>query len=63
MRRAHEWADSHPRLVAWGVLATVMGAVVAYDARRLGLRMSRVGILVLAAVAFAALAVWLVNGE
>ena len=57
------WAKAHPRLSAWIVLAIGMVAILAYEAKDVGLLPGQWAALVVATVAVAGLCVWIIGWE
>ncbi|MDW8327760.1 MAG: hypothetical protein RMK99_14445 [Anaerolineales bacterium] len=58
-----EWIKSHPKLSAWVVLAAGMVAIVAYEARDVGLLVHQWIALIVATVLVAGLCVWIIGWE
>ena len=63
MKRAIEWAQTHPRLTAWLVLALGMDGMVAYEARTVGLQPGQWVALIVATTLVAGLCVWIIGWE
>jgi protein-S-isoprenylcysteine O-methyltransferase Ste14 len=63
MNRILDWAKSHPRLTAWIVLGLGMNAIVAYEARSVGLAAGQWVALVIATTFVAGLCVWIIGWE
>ena len=57
------WAKTHPRLTAWIVLALGMNAMVAYEARDVGLQVGQWIALLIATTLVAGLCVWIIGWE
>jgi hypothetical protein len=57
------WARSHPRGVAWIILALGMNAMVGYEARNVGLLPGQWVALLIATTLVAGLCVWIVGWE
>jgi protein-S-isoprenylcysteine O-methyltransferase Ste14 len=58
-----DWIKSHPRLSAWVVLAAGMVAIVAFEARDVGLLVHQWIALIVATVLVAGLCVWIIGWE
>lgn len=58
-----DWIKSHPRLSAWVVLAAGMVALVAFEARDVGLLVHQWIALIVATVLVAGLCVWIIGWE
>lgn len=58
-----DWIKSHPRLSAWVVLAAGMVALVAFEARDVGLLIHQWIALIVATVLVAGLCVWIIGWE
>ena len=63
MNRVLDWAKSHPRLAAWIVLGLGMDAMVAYEARDVGLQAGQWVALIVATTLVAGLCVWIIGWE
>ena len=63
MKNAATWIQAHPRLSAWGVLALGMDALVAYEARTVGLLIGQWIALLVATTLVAGLCVWIIGWE
>ena len=63
MRKIIDWAKSHPRLTAWIVLALGMDAMVAYEARSVGLLAGQWAALLVATTLVAGLCVWIIGWD
>ena len=63
MRKIIDWAKSHPRLAAWIVLALGMDALVAYEARSVGLLAGQWVALLVATALVAGLCVWIIGWD
>lgn len=57
------WAEQHPRLAAWIVLAVGMVIILAVEARDVGLEIGQWLALVVATVLVAGLCIWIVSWE
>jgi hypothetical protein len=63
MNNVINWAKAHPKLSAWIVLGIGMVAILAYEARDVGLLPGQWAALVVATVAVAGLCVWIIGWE
>ncbi len=63
MNRLIDWAKAHPRLAAWIVLGLGMDAMVAYEARDVGLLVGQWAALIIATTLVAGLCVWIIGWE
>ena len=63
MRKIIDWAKSHPRLTAWIVLALGMDAMVAYEARSVGLLAGQWAALLVATTLVAGLCVGIIGWD
>jgi hypothetical protein len=63
MKPLRAWAEAHPNLAAWAVLAIGMVAVLAFSARDVGLSASQWAWLILATVLVAGLSAWIISWE
>ncbi len=63
MNRLIDWAKAHPRLAAWIVLGLGMDAMVAYEARDVGLLAGQWTALIIATTLVAGLCVWIIGWE
>ena len=63
MNRVLDWAKAHPRLAAWIILGLGMDAMVAYEARTVGLLAGQWIALVIATTLVAGLCVWIIGWE
>jgi protein-S-isoprenylcysteine O-methyltransferase Ste14 len=63
MKNALTWIQTHPRLSAWVVLALGMDALVAYEARTVGLLVGQWIALLVATTLVAGLCVWIIGWE
>ena len=63
MNRVIDWAKGHPRLAAWIVLGLGMDAMVAYEARSVGLQVGQWIALLIATTLVAGLCVWIIGWE
>ena len=57
------WAQRHPQIVAWVVLATGMVVILLWSARDVGLQAAQMFALVIATVLLAGLCVWIIGWE
>jgi len=58
-----EWAKGHPRLTAWIVLAVGMSAMVAFEARSVGLLPLQWLALIVATTLVAGLCIWIIGWD
>ncbi|MBI4770483.1 MAG: hypothetical protein HY784_08770 [Chloroflexi bacterium] len=58
-----EWAKGHPRLAAWVVLAVGMSAMVAFEARSVGLLPLQWLALIVATTLVAGLCIWIIGWD
>lgn len=63
MSKLINWAKTHPRLAAWMVLALGMDALVAYEARNVGLLAGQWVALIVATTLVAGLCVWIIGWD
>jgi hypothetical protein len=63
MARIIEWVKAHPQLAAWIVLATGMVAILAIEARDVGLMPGQWVALIVATVLVAGACVWIIGWE
>lgn len=63
MKKVLTWIQTHPRLSAWAVLALGMDAMVAYEARTVGLLAGQWLALLVATTLVAGLCVWIIGWE
>jgi hypothetical protein len=63
MKQAFNWAKAHPRLTAWVVLGLGMDAIVAFEARTVGLLAGQWVALIVATTLVAGLCVWIIGWE
>jgi hypothetical protein len=63
MKQVVNWAKVHPRLTAWLVLGLGMDAIVAYEARTVGLQVGQWVALIVATTLVAGLCVWIIGWE
>lgn len=63
MKNAVNWIQTHPRLSAWAVLALGMDALVAYEARTVGLLVGQWVALLVTTTLVAGLCVWIIGWE
>ena len=63
MNQIINWAKAHPKLTAWAVLAVGMAAIIAYEARDVGLLAGQWVALIVATVLVAGLCVWIIGWE
>ena len=63
MNRVIDWAKGHPRLAVWIVLGLGMDAMVAYEARTVGLQVGQWIALIIATTLVAGLCVWIIGWE
>ncbi|HLB46716.1 MAG: hypothetical protein AABZ58_05305 [Chloroflexota bacterium] len=63
MSKVLDWAKAHPKLSAWIVLGVGMAAIIAYEARDVGLLVGQWIALIVATVLVAGLCVWIIGWE
>ncbi len=63
MKQVVAWVKVHPRLTAWAVLAVGMNAIVAWEARTVGLLAGQWVALIVATALVAGLCVWIIGWE
>ncbi len=63
MKQVVDWVKAHPRLSAWVVLGLGMNAIVAYEARTVGLLAGQWVALIVATTLVAGLCVWIIGWE
>jgi len=63
MKNLVDWAKAHPRLAAWIVLGLGMDAMVAYEARDVGLLATQWIALIVVTTLVAGLCVWIIGWE
>ncbi len=63
MKPVVAWVKAHPRLTAWAVLAVGMNAIVAWEARTVGLLAGQWVALIVATTLVAGLCVWIIGWE
>jgi hypothetical protein len=63
MNKVIDWAKTHPKLTMWAVLGLGMVAIIAYEARDVGLLAGQWAALVVATVLVAGLCVWIIGWE
>lgn len=63
MSKVLDWAKAHPKLSAWIVLGAGMAAIIAYEARDVGLLVGQWIALIVATVLVAGLCVWIIGWE
>jgi len=63
MSRIIEWVKRHPQLSAWAVLAVGMVAILAWEARDVGLLPGQWAALIVATVLVAGACVWIIGWE
>lgn len=63
MTAIRDFANKHPRLVSWVVLAIGMVAMLLWAARDVGLLAGQMAALVLATILLAGLCVWIIGWE
>ncbi|HLF02612.1 MAG TPA: hypothetical protein VI547_11590 [Anaerolineales bacterium] len=63
MSKVIDWAKAHPQLSAWIVLGLGMAAIIAYEARDVGLLPMQWVALIVATVLVAGLCVWIIGWE
>ncbi|MBI3764745.1 MAG: hypothetical protein HY260_23130 [Chloroflexi bacterium] len=63
MTNVVNWAKAHPRLSAWFALGIGMVAILAYEAKDVGLLPGQWAALIVATIAVAGLCVWIIGWE
>jgi hypothetical protein len=63
MNKVLDWAKTHPKLSMWAVLGIGMVAIIAYEARDVGLLAGQWAALIVATVLVAGLCVWIIGWE
>lgn len=63
MNKLIDWAKAHPKLSMWTVLGLGMAAIIAYEARDVGLLVGQWAALIIATVLVAGLCVWIIGWE
>lgn len=63
MNKVIDWAKTHPKLSMWLVLGLGMAAIIAYEARDVGLLVGQWVALIVATVLVAGLCVWIIGWE
>lgn len=63
MNKVLDWAKAHPKLSMWAVLGLGMSAIIAYEARDVGLLVGQWVALIVATVLVAGLCVWIIGWE
>jgi hypothetical protein len=63
MSRIVDWVKAHPQLSGWIVLAIGMVAILAWEARDVGLLAGQWAALIVATVLVAGAAVWIIGWE
>jgi hypothetical protein len=63
MKKLLDWIKAHPRLTAWIVLGLGMDAMVAYEARDVGLQPLQWVALLVATALVAGLCVWIIGWD
>ena len=58
-----KWASTHPRIAAWIVLSVGMVALLAIEARNVGLLVTQWIALIIACVLVAGLSIWIISWE
>jgi hypothetical protein len=58
-----EWANRHPRLVMWAVLAVGMVIILVLSARNVGLLAGQWAALIVATILLAGLCVWIIGWD
>lgn len=58
-----KWANGHPRLAAWAVLAVGMVLILIWSARDVGLMIGQWAALIVATILLAGLCVWIIGWE
>ncbi len=63
MNRMIDWAKTHPKLAAWLALGAGMSAIIAYEARDVGLLPTQWLALIVATVLVAGACVWIIGWD
>jgi hypothetical protein len=63
MNKILDWAKAHPKLSMWTVLGIGMVAIIAYEARDVGLLAGQWIALIVATILVAGLCVWIIGWE
>lgn len=63
MNKALDWAKAHPKITAWLVLAVGMVAIIAFEARDVGLLAAQWAALIVATVLVAGLCVAIIGWD
>jgi len=63
MEKAKQFVSEHPQLTSWIVLAIGMVAILIWSARDVGLLPGQWAALIIATVAVAGLAIWIIGWE
>jgi hypothetical protein len=63
MNKVIDWAKAHPKLSMWTVLGAGMVAIIAYEARDVGLLVGQWIALIVATILVAGLCVWIIGWE
>ncbi len=63
MNKVLDWAKAHPKLSMWTVLGLGMVAIIAYEARDVGLLPGQWAALIVATILVAGLCVWIIGWE
>lgn len=63
MTALRQFADQHPRIIAWLALAMGMVVILLWSAREVGLLPSQLAALVVATILLAGLCVWIIGWE
>jgi hypothetical protein len=63
MTAIRQFADQHPRIIAWLALAVGMVVILLWSAKDVGLLPSQLAALVVATILLAGLCVWIIGWE
>jgi hypothetical protein len=63
MNKILDWAKAHPKISMWTVLGIGMVAIIAYEARDVGLLLGQWIALIVATILVAGLCVWIIGWE
>jgi hypothetical protein len=63
MTALRQFADQHPRIIAWFALAIGMVVILLWSAKDVGLLPSQLAALVVATILLAGLCVWIIGWE
>ena len=63
MTTLKDWAERHPRIVAWIALAVGMVVILLWSSKDVGLLPTQLAALVVATIVLAGLCVWIIGWE